>query len=165
MRIQYSQYQQSIEKAQWLGYQRVEDEKAFGGAYYIKKGKKWIFNLKALGTRLGATCHHDFIRNGYAVEDYLIYNHLSVEDTIIAHYGYESAEYARYQESLNNSDSDSDSDYDSDYDSDSDSMEEPSDEETFDGWGSFLDFIENNCGGYLGDGMRVVNGRIIDGRA
>ena len=35
-------------KALVLGYQKVIDARAYGGVYYLKDNKRWIFNLPAL---------------------------------------------------------------------------------------------------------------------
>ena len=40
-------------KALALGYQKVTDARAYGGVYYLKDGKRWIFNLPALARTIG----------------------------------------------------------------------------------------------------------------
>ncbi|HFW0235537.1 TPA: hypothetical protein ACIARU_004134, partial [Salmonella enterica subsp. enterica serovar Reading] len=36
-----------------MGYKECPDENAYGDAYYIKDGLKWIFNITGLKKRLG----------------------------------------------------------------------------------------------------------------
>lgn len=56
-----------------LGYARVEDKRAYGGAYYIKDGKKWIFNATELMRSLQLSNIEELEAYGYAVQDYLIH--------------------------------------------------------------------------------------------
>ena len=88
-----SAYEMGVQKALILGYKRVEDARAFCGEYYIKNGKILIFFLESLARKIGACCHNDFRKNHYAIEDYLLYNDMSIEEMIIAVFGEGSPEY------------------------------------------------------------------------
>lgn len=149
----HSAYQSSIEQAQWLGYVRVEDKNAFMGAYYIKNGKKWIYNLEALGKKLGATCHFDFIRHGYAIEDYLLFHNTSIEEMLEIYYGTDSEQYRTYMAQR----------------AERIEQQRIQHEEDFEdmlnrSYDAFLSFIAEECGGYLGDGMRISGGSIYEDR-
>ena len=78
-----SAYEMGVQKALILGYKRVEDARAFCGEYY----------LESLARKIGACCHNDFRKNHYAIEDYLLYNDMSIEEMIIAVFGEGSPEY------------------------------------------------------------------------
>ena len=47
-------------KALVLGYQKVIDARAYGGVYYLKDNKRWIFNLPVAGgsERKGEICDY-----------------------------------------------------------------------------------------------------------
>jgi cytoplasmic protein len=91
-----SAYEIGVQKALILGYKPVEDERAFNGVYYAKNGKMWIFFLESLARKIGATCHNDFREHFYAIEDYLLYNHLSIEEMVITVFGKDSPEYEEH---------------------------------------------------------------------
>ena len=67
-------------KALALGYQKVTDTRAYGGVYYLKDGKRWIFNLTALGRALGISTPQEFAAAGYAIDDFLLYGALSIPE-------------------------------------------------------------------------------------
>jgi len=60
----------SADKAIKLGYKKIDDPNAYNGCYYIKNGKKWIFNISALKRRLDITKDSDLANHGYDVEAY-----------------------------------------------------------------------------------------------
>ena len=83
-------------KALVLGYQKVIDARAYGGVYYLKDNKRWIFNLPALSRALGISTPQEFAAAGYAIEDFLLYNHMSTEEMVVAVFGKYSPEYEKY---------------------------------------------------------------------
>lgn len=83
-------------KALVLGYQKVIDARAYGGVYYLKDNKRWIFNLPALSRALGISAPQEFAAAGYAIEDFLLYNHMSIEEMVVAVFGKDSPEYEKY---------------------------------------------------------------------
>jgi cytoplasmic protein len=78
--IMHTDFATSEFKALALGYHKVSDARAYGGVYYIKDGKRWIFNLPALARVLGVSSPQDFATAGYAIEDFLLYGALSIPD-------------------------------------------------------------------------------------
>ncbi len=46
------------------------DENAYGDAYYIKDGLKWIFNITGLKKRLGVYSDDDLRKQNYDVDTY-----------------------------------------------------------------------------------------------
>jgi len=54
-----------------LGYEKIPDEKAYTGAYYIKEGKIWIFNIQGLKHERRVTSNEELIKQGYDVEMYI----------------------------------------------------------------------------------------------
>jgi hypothetical protein len=53
-----------------LGYEKFPDENAYGGAYYIKDGLKWIFNIVGLKKHLGIYNDDDLRNEKYDVDTY-----------------------------------------------------------------------------------------------
>lgn len=48
------------------------DENAYSGAYYIKNGLKWIFNIQGLKKDLGVASNEQLSHENYDVETYVI---------------------------------------------------------------------------------------------
>ena len=67
-------------KALALGYQKVTDARAYGGVYYLKDGKRWIFNLPALARTIGILTPQEFVTAGYAIDDFLLHGTLSIPE-------------------------------------------------------------------------------------
>ena len=103
-------------KALVLGYQKVIDARAYGGVYYLKDNKRWIFNLPALSRALGISTPQEFAAAGYAIEDYLLYNHMSIEEIVVAVFGKDSPEYEKYCHVFAAEDDYNDEDFDFDDD-------------------------------------------------
>ncbi|MFU8908516.1 hypothetical protein ACNARK_16990 [Proteus sp. DFP240708] len=59
-----------IQLALHLGYKAVPDQEAYTGAYYIKDGKKWIFNIIALKNKLNVTSDNELRLQDYDVDIY-----------------------------------------------------------------------------------------------
>ncbi|QBM25664.1 hypothetical protein E1B03_25800 [Citrobacter arsenatis] len=53
-----------------LGYEEFPDENAYGGAYYIKDGLKWIFTIVGLKKHLGIYNDDDLRNEKYDVDTY-----------------------------------------------------------------------------------------------
>ncbi|WP_393949182.1 hypothetical protein [Kluyvera intermedia] len=53
-----------------MGYEEFPDEKAYGGAYYIKDGLKWIFNIGGLKSHLGVYNDDELRNENYDVDTY-----------------------------------------------------------------------------------------------
>ncbi|EAA8738574.1 TPA: hypothetical protein ACS54F_001669 [Salmonella enterica] len=53
-----------------MGYKECPDENAYGDAYYIKDGLKWIFNITGLKKRLGVYSDDDLRKQNYDVDTY-----------------------------------------------------------------------------------------------
>ena len=69
-------YKKSVELALSLGYQKVPDENAFNGTYYIKNKKIWIHDIDALKKKLVCTSNSELVDLGYDVGAYNKYrNH------------------------------------------------------------------------------------------
>ena len=111
-----SAYETGVQKALILGYKPVEDARAFNGVYYVKDGKMWIFFLEGLARQIGATCHNDFREHFYAIEDYLLYNDMSIEEMVVAVFGKDSPEYEEYCHVFAAEDDYNDEDFDFDDD-------------------------------------------------
>ncbi|ENN8378343.1 hypothetical protein MKT39_016855 [Providencia rettgeri] len=62
----------TCDKALELGYEKVPDANAYTGFYYIKDGKKWIFNIQALKKELGVVSDDDLRKENYDVDIYWI---------------------------------------------------------------------------------------------
>lgn len=78
-------------KALSMGFEKVLDERAYNGAYYVKDGKIWIFDITALKQRQGVSSNEELEAQGYDVETYLslenepnelvaLYEDITVED-------------------------------------------------------------------------------------
>ena len=111
-----SAYEIGVQKALILGYKPVEDARAFNGVYYVKNGKMWIFFLEGLARQIGATCHNDFREHFYAIEDYLLYNHMPIEEMVVAVFGKDCPEYEKYCHVFAAEDDYNDEDFDFDDD-------------------------------------------------
>jgi len=61
---------EQIQLATKLGYEAVPDKEAFTGAYYIKGGKKWIFNINGLKTTLNIATDEELREQDYDVDMY-----------------------------------------------------------------------------------------------
>lgn len=59
-----------IQIALQLGYERVPDPDAYMGAYYIKDGLKWIFNIVGLKKTLNVGSDEDLKAQDYDVAAY-----------------------------------------------------------------------------------------------
>lgn len=57
-------------KALGMGYTEVPDENAYSGAYYIKNGLKWIFNIQGLKKDLGVVSNEQLSQENYDIETY-----------------------------------------------------------------------------------------------
>ncbi|WP_259695662.1 hypothetical protein [Proteus mirabilis] len=53
-----------------LGYEAVPDQEAYTGAYFIKSGKKWIFNIIGLKKTLNITSDDELRMQDYDVDMY-----------------------------------------------------------------------------------------------
>lgn len=53
-----------------LGYEEVPDQDAYTGAYFIKNGKKWIFNITGLKKTLNVTSDDELRAQDYDVDMY-----------------------------------------------------------------------------------------------
>lgn len=62
--------EEQIQLATKLGYEAVPDQEAFTGAYYIKGGKKWIFNINGLKTTLKIATDDELREQDYDVDMY-----------------------------------------------------------------------------------------------
>lgn len=51
-------------------FKAVEDENAYNGRYFVKNGKIWIHNIKALKYQLHIANDNDLIAKGYDVSTY-----------------------------------------------------------------------------------------------
>lgn len=147
MKYKNRSYHESVTKALALGYRKVRKNGAYKGSYFVKNGKVWIFNLEGLAKHLNATCHHDFTKHHYAIEDYLLYNHLSLEETIRTVFGENSTQYAEFCAEYESKE------HFSDYYDRGDSIS---------GGCSFADLYDfsggDGCGdAYLGDGLWITS--------
>lgn len=161
----------SILIARWLGYHRVADENVPGGANYFKNGKKWIISQRYANDEIwelygsNGRSYIDYIRYGYAIEDYINYTELSVEDVIIAYYGLNSAEHRHYLinpippweilEEPSSMKTDSPIGLEKDNSHTAHNI-------SYNIWPTFLQYIEESCDGNLGNGLHVINGKLID---
>lgn len=68
-------YSKSVELALHLGYEKVLDNSAFKGCYFIKDGKKWIHDIVALMQHLGTKLYEDLEKLGYDLENYHSYKY------------------------------------------------------------------------------------------
>ncbi|WP_338464456.1 hypothetical protein [Franconibacter daqui] len=60
-----------VEKALSMGFEKVIDDRGYdSGAYYIKDGKKWIFDIVALKQKQGVTSDEELQNLGYDVDTY-----------------------------------------------------------------------------------------------
>ncbi|PLR50762.1 hypothetical protein CYR40_00130 [Chimaeribacter arupi] len=57
-------------KALSMGYKEHPDGSAYGGAYYIKDDKKWIFNIPGLKKHLGVSSDDELRAMNYDVDVY-----------------------------------------------------------------------------------------------
>ncbi|EOU2885601.1 hypothetical protein ACNU0Z_001029 [Escherichia coli] len=61
---------EQIQLALNLGYEAVPDEEAYTGAYFIKGGKKWIFNIIGLKKTLNISSDDELRGQDYDVDMY-----------------------------------------------------------------------------------------------
>lgn len=61
---------EQIQLALNLGYEAVPDQEAYTGAYFIKSGKKWIFNIIGLKKTLNVTSDDELRMQDYDVDMY-----------------------------------------------------------------------------------------------
>ncbi|WP_109850485.1 hypothetical protein [Proteus sp. CA142267] len=61
---------EQIQLALNLGYEAVPDQEAYTGAYFIKSGKKWIFNIIGLKKTLNITSDDELRMQDYDVDMY-----------------------------------------------------------------------------------------------
>ncbi|MTC57374.1 MULTISPECIES: hypothetical protein [Providencia] len=61
---------EQIQLALNLGYEAVPDQDAYTGAYFIKGGKKWIFNIIGLKKTLNVTSDDELRMQDYDVDMY-----------------------------------------------------------------------------------------------
>jgi hypothetical protein len=74
-------YEASCEKAELLGYKRVEDLRAYGKAYYVdQNGKIWIHRIANLAYKMGFQTLQDAEDAGYNVDDYFKYIDFTPEE-------------------------------------------------------------------------------------
>lgn len=73
-------YKESCEKAQALGYESVEDVKAFLGTVYVKDSLKWIHCIEALRRELGVTTDQLLEELGYNINDYYEYRNVPLDE-------------------------------------------------------------------------------------
>lgn len=66
-------YDNSVELALALNFERVEDADAFNGEYFIKGNKKWIHWIKKLKNKLGIEDEEELRKHGYDLESYYKY--------------------------------------------------------------------------------------------
>ncbi len=76
----------SCYKALDMGYEKTPDINAYSGAYYIKDGKKWIFNIIGLKKDLGVTSDDDLRQENYDVDVYWMIEKDPVNSGMIALY-------------------------------------------------------------------------------
>jgi hypothetical protein len=67
-------YNGSEQHAYNCGFKAVDDENAYNGRYFIKNGKKWIHNLKALKSTIGISNEYKLKQLGYDVDSYYKFN-------------------------------------------------------------------------------------------
>ncbi|EFP0168637.1 hypothetical protein HLW99_003245 [Escherichia coli] len=61
----------TVKKALSMGFEKVLDDRGYdSGAYYVKDGKKWIFDIVALKQKQGATSDDELKILGYVVDTY-----------------------------------------------------------------------------------------------
>lgn len=61
----------TVKKALSMGFEKVLDDRGYdSGAYYVKDGKKWIFDIVALKQKQGATSDDELKILGYDVDTY-----------------------------------------------------------------------------------------------
>lgn len=82
----------SVFKALSMGFEKILDERGYdNGAYYVKDGKIWIFDIVALKQKLGISSNEELEAQDYDVETYLslekepnelaaLYEDMAVED-------------------------------------------------------------------------------------
>lgn len=61
---------EQIQLALSLGYEAVPDQEAYTGTYFIKSGKKWIFNIIGLKKTLNITSDDELRMQDYDVDMY-----------------------------------------------------------------------------------------------
>ncbi|MGC2868989.1 hypothetical protein [Proteus vulgaris] len=61
---------EQIQLALNLGYEAVPDQEAYTGAYFIKSGKKWIFNIIGLKKTLNITSDDELRMQDYDIDMY-----------------------------------------------------------------------------------------------
>ncbi|MGP2947316.1 hypothetical protein [Serratia nevei] len=61
---------EQIQLALNLGYEAVPDQEAYTGAYFIKNGRKWIFNIIGLKKTLNVTSDDELRMQDYDVDMY-----------------------------------------------------------------------------------------------
>lgn len=61
----------TVKKALSMGFEKVLDDRGYdSGVYYVKDGKKWIFDIVALKQKQGATSDDELKILGYDVDTY-----------------------------------------------------------------------------------------------
>ena len=66
-------YYKNVKLALRLGFEEIDDIKAYRGKYYIKDGIIWIHDIKALKIRLNISEDEDLRHLNYDVESYYKY--------------------------------------------------------------------------------------------
>ncbi len=66
-------YKKSVELALCLGYNKVLDDNAFKGCYFIKDNKKWIHDIVALMQYLDIKLYEHLEELGYDLKNYHSY--------------------------------------------------------------------------------------------
>jgi flagellar biosynthesis/type III secretory pathway protein FliH len=67
-------YNSSEQRAHDCGFKAVYEEGAYNGRYFVKDGKKWIHNLKALKSTMNVSSEYQLKQMGYDVDAYRKYN-------------------------------------------------------------------------------------------